>query len=68
MDKEILSLGQDIIYNVYRGQIKTPKHVALPIAVKHITENSELVTMLNYLSHTMSETQGKGYETAIAHA
>ena len=63
MDKEILSLGQDFIY-VYRGQIKTPKHIALPIAVKHITESSELVTMLNNLSHTMSETQVREYERA----
>ena len=56
MHKKISSLSQDIIYNVSREQMKTPKYIALPIALKHITRGSQFVTMLNKLGQTMSET------------
>ena len=44
----ILSLGQDLIHCVSRGRTKTPRHVLLPMTVKSLTENAELVTLLRY--------------------
>ena len=37
----------DDIYNVSKGRMKTPKHVALPIAVKNLTGSKEVITLLN---------------------
>ena len=47
MHRRILSLGQDLIFNATRGHIKTAKHVALPIALKHLTGSTQAVTILN---------------------
>ena len=33
----VLSLAQDLLYNVSNGRQKTPKHVSLPLAVKNLT-------------------------------
>ena len=62
----ILSLGQDIIHCVSRGRNKTPKHVLLPMTVKSLTGNAELVTLLNRFGHGLSYSQIEEHETAIA--
>ena len=43
----VVSLGQDLIHAVSHGRIKTPKHVALPMAVKQLTGSGKVVTLLN---------------------
>ena len=35
--RHVLSIGQDLIHCVTHGHVKTPKHVALPIALKQMT-------------------------------
>ena len=62
----ILSLGQDLIHCVSRGRTKTPKHVLLPMKVKSLTGNAELVTLLNRFCHGLSYSQIEELETAIA--
>ena len=62
----ILSLGQDLIHCVSRGRNKTPKHVLLPMTVKSLTGNAELVTLLNRFGHGLSYSQIEELETAIA--
>lgn len=47
IDRVIISFAQDLVYSVSRGRIKTPKHVTLPLTVKSLTGNSELITILN---------------------
>lgn len=50
----VLSLCQDLIHSVSRGRIKTPKHVVLPMTVKSLTGNVELITVLNRFGHGLS--------------
>ena len=62
----VLSLAQDLIHCVSRGRIKTPKHVTLPLTVKSLTGNAELVTILNRFGHAPSYSQIEELETALA--
>lgn len=64
--RTVLSLAQDMIHCVSKGRIKTPKHVALPVAVKSLTGSSEAVTILNRFGHGLSYSQIEELETAIA--
>ena len=62
----IISLGQDLIHCVSRGCTKTPQHVLLPMTVKSLTRNAELVTLLHRFGHGLSYSQIEELETAIA--
>ena len=62
----VLSLSQDLIHSVSRGRIKTPKHVVLPMSVKSLTGNVELITILNRFGHGLSYSQIEEVETALA--
>lgn len=62
----IISLAHDFIHTVSRGRIKTPKHVTLPLTVKSLTGNAELITILNRLGHGLSYSQVEELETALA--
>ena len=57
MHRWILSVGQDLIFNATQGQMKTPKHVSVPIAIKQLTGSTQTVTLLNRFGHCISETQ-----------
>ncbi|XP_078353866.1 uncharacterized protein LOC144638547 [Oculina patagonica] len=61
-----LSLSQDVIHSVSRGRIKTPKHIVLPMTVKSLTGNVELITILNRFGHGLSYSQVEEVETALA--
>lgn len=63
---QVLSLAQDLIHCVSRGRIKTPKHVLLPITIKSLTGNSEVITILNRFGHGLSYSQIEELETSIA--
>ena len=62
----VLSLAQDLIHCVSGGRIKTPKHVTLPLTIKSLTGNAELVTILNRFGHALSYSQIEELETALA--
>lgn len=62
----VLSLCQDLIHAVSRGRIKTPKHVVLPMTVKSLTGNVELITILNRFGHGLSYSQIEEAETGLA--
>ncbi|XP_078679472.1 uncharacterized protein LOC144915103 [Branchiostoma floridae x Branchiostoma belcheri] len=59
------SYAQDLIFGVSRGQIKQPKHVLLPYAVKSLTNNVELVSILNRCGHGISYSQLEEINTAL---
>ena len=40
--RSVLSLARDLLYNVSNGRMKTPKHVALPLAVKNLLVQKKL--------------------------
>ena len=62
----VLSLAQDLLYNVSNGRQKTPKHVSLPLAVKNLTGSKEVITLLNRYGHGMSYDQVLEMETRLA--
>ena len=43
----MLSLGQDLIFAVSGGRQKPPKHILLQYAVKSLTNNVDLIQILN---------------------
>ena len=62
----VLSLAQDLSYNVSHGRQKTPKHVVLPLTVKNLTGSREVITLLNRYGHGISYDQVLEIETRLA--
>ena len=60
------SFGQDLVFGVTCGQVKTPKHILLPHAVKSLTNNVELIQIINRCGHGMSYSQIEGINTALS--
>ena len=48
--QQVLSIAQDLLYCTCGGQVKTPKHVLLPLTMQHLTTNTELLTLINNCS------------------
>ena len=59
------SLCHDICYNLKNGQWKTPKHLLLGMSLRHITGSSKVVTFLNRLGHSVSDSTLLELETAM---
>jgi len=59
------SFAQDLIFGVTRGRIKSPKQILLPYAVKTLTNNVELVSILNRYGHGLSHSQLEEINTAL---
>ena len=53
----INSFNQDIIYVVSGGRQKSPKQVLLPCAVKNLTNNAELIQMINRCGYGIAYSQ-----------
>ena len=51
VERQINSFGQDIVYAVTGDTRRPPKHVQLPLVVKSLTGNVELIQMRNRLRH-----------------
>ena len=66
VDRQIMSIMQDIIHCATKDRTKTPKHVALPITLKGMTGSSEAVTLINKFGHGLSYSRVLEMETAIA--
>ena len=54
MERVIQSIGQHCIYAVSRRNVIPAKHILLPWDVKSLTENVELIKMLNRLGYGIS--------------
>ncbi|KAK3748348.1 hypothetical protein QZH41_000090 [Actinostola sp. cb2023] len=61
----IKSFGQDFIYGVSCGAKKPPKHVLLPYVIKSLTNNVELIQIINRFGHGISYTQLEEIDTAL---
>ena len=51
------SFAQDLVFGVTRGGIKPPKQILLSYAVKTLTNNVELVSILSRYGHGISYSQ-----------
>ena len=63
--RQIHSIAQDICYVAPNGEWVMPKHILLPITVRHLTGSAELVTILNRFGHGQSYTRTLEVETAM---
>ena len=61
----IKSFAQDFMFGVSRGKIKPPKQILLPYAVKTLTNNVELIQMLNRCGHGIAYFQLEEINTAL---
>ena len=62
----VMSFAHDIIYAATYGGVKTPKHVALPLAVKQMTGSAKTITLLNRFGHGLALTQLREVEAGMA--
>ena len=62
---KVLSICQYIQFCCRNGRVLTAKHVSLAMAARRVTGSSELATMLNKYSHTVSTSQLQEIEVAV---
>ena len=62
----ILAVAQDIIHMTSNKGYKTLKHVALAIAIKHLTGSKMIINILNKLGHCICYDNVTRIQTAIA--
>lgn len=48
------SMAQDLIYTITAGRVKTPKSLLLQCVIKSLTNNTEIITLLNRLGYGVS--------------
>ena len=65
-NRRVMSIVQDMLHVVSNGRMKTPKHVVLPLTVRHLTRSSQLVEILNHFGHLLSNSVVQEVETAVA--
>lgn len=65
LQRLITSFGQDLIFGVSGGRQKPPKHILLPHAVKTLTNNVDLIQILNRCGHGVSYSQIEELNTAL---
>ena len=59
------SFGQDIVFGVTGSRKKPPNHILLPYAVKTLTNNVELIQILNRYGHGVAYSQIEELNTAF---
>lgn len=59
-------IAQDIVHSATHGRVKTPKHVALGMSVRHITGSKQLITLLNRMGHCSSYEEIEAVDTGLA--
>jgi len=59
------SFAQDLMFGVSRGKIKPSKQIPLPYAVKSLTDNVELIQMLNRCGHGIAYSQLEEINTVL---
>ena len=65
-NRHVISIAKDMLHVVSNGRVKTPKHVVLPLTVRHLMRSSQLVEILNHFGHSLSNSVVQEVETAMA--
>ena len=65
-ERYVTSIAEDLIHCATNGRVKTPKHVYLPMIVRNLTSNVQIVSLLNRFGHGLSNSQMQEIDTAIA--
>ena len=66
MQRKVQSLGEDFIYSVSNGKLRTKKHVLLSFCVKRKTGSKDVLKWLNRLGHGISYDEVNVLETFLA--
>ena len=61
----ITSFGQDLVFGASGGRQKPPKHILLPYAIKSLTNNVELIHILNRCGYGIAYSQLEEINTAL---
>lgn len=64
--RTILSCAQDILFAASQSRCRTPKHIGLATAVKHISGSKHLVTLLHHAGHAVSYDDIQRIDTSTA--
>ena len=64
--RQVMACMQDLVHIVSPGRVHTVKHLALPMAIHHITGSSRVITILNRFGHCSSISVMQEFETALA--
>ena len=67
-ERIISSLSQDLFYAVHQGKKLTPKSILLPLLIKSLTNNTELITTISRLGHSVSYTKLGEVITEVAYS
>ena len=62
----LYSYAQDLIYGVTNGRLKTVKSILLTSVITSLTNNTEVINILNRLGHCISYTSHEELETQVA--
>ena len=65
VERLIQSFSQNCVYAITTGVQKPAKHILLPWTVKTLTDNVELIKILNRLGHGISYSQLEEIDTAL---
>ena len=63
-----LSFAEDLCYAVTNGDWVMPKHLTLPMTVRHLTGNAEVITILNHYGHGQSYSKTHELETTMCNS
>ena len=66
--RHALSFAEDICYAATNGDWIMPKHITLPMAVRHLTGRAEVITILNRYGHGQSYSKTLELETAMCNS
>ena len=64
-ERLVLSMSQDICYNITQGRWKMPKHLLLGMTVRHLSGSSQMINILNRFGHCASHSTLLELETAM---
>ena len=63
-----LSIAEDLCYTATKGEWIMPKHLTLPMTVRHLTGSAEVVTILNRYGHGQSYSRTLELEAAMCNS
>ena len=64
----LLSFAQNLFFAVHNGKNLTPKNVLLPLYIKSLSNNTELITTVSRLGHGISYTKLSEITTEVAYS
>ena len=67
-ERIISLLSQDLFYAAYQGKKLTPKSILVPLLIKSLTNNTELITIISRLGHGVSYTKFGEVITELAYS